>query len=214
MTDSFHILSFSHIRFFPWSNDSIRSISSSFLSSDVLIACVIRLEFSRKRTDSRRDVKPRDKWKFGYINSRSNLNANLYNRNTPSLEDKSYDDRISGNAMRFLSLNKIGRYGETGCSAVRNFNFIWGKKKSVCSIILRVTTLNAKKKEKNASIPFDRQKSEWARTTFRRNFESYVPLSFSLSLSVSRSIYPGFPGWYVDERAPARTYAFYEDNKN
>ena len=182
MTDSFHILSFSHIRFFPWSNDSIRSISSSFLSSDVLIACVIRLEFSRKRTDSRRDVKPRDKWKFGYINSRSNLNANLYNRNTPSLEDKSYDDRISGNAMRFLSLNKIGRYGETGCSAVRNFNFIWGKKKSVCSIILRVTTLNAKKKEKNASIPFDRQKSEWARTTFRRNFESRTSLFLSLSL--------------------------------
>lgn len=212
MTDSFHILSSSHIRFLPWSNDSIRSISSSFLSSDVLIACVIRLEFSRKRTDSRRDVKPRDKWKFGYINSRSNLNANLYNRNTPSLEDKSYDDRISGNAMRFLSLNKIGRYGETGCSAVRNFNFIWGKKKSVCSIILRVTTLNAKKKRKTRYTV----RSPKVRMSGRlfEGISKVTYLSLSLSLSVSRSIYPGFPGWYVDERAPARTYAFYEDNKN
>lgn len=196
MTDSFHILSFSHIRFFPWSNDSIRSISSSFLSSDVLIACVIRLEFSRKRTDSRRDVKPRDKWKFGYINSRSNLNANLYNRNTPSLEDKSYDDRISGNAMRFLSLNKIGRYGETGCSAVRNFNFIWGKKKSVCSIILRVTTLNAKKKEKNASIPFDRQKSEWA-DDFSKEFRK-LRTSLFLSLSLSRLVVLYIPDFRGD----------------
>lgn len=194
MTDSFHILSSSHIRFLPWSNDSIRSISSSFLSSDVLIACVIRLEFSRKRTDSRRDVKPRDKWKFGYINSRSNLNANLYNRNTPSLEDKSYDDRISGNAMRFLSLNKIGRYGETGCSAVRNFNFIWGKKKSVCSIILRVTTLNAKKKEKNASIPFDRQKSEWA-DDFSKEFRK---LRTSLFLSLSRLVVLYIPDFRGD----------------
>ena len=196
MTDSFHILSSSHIRFLPWSNDSIRSISSSFLSSDVLIACVIRLEFSRKRTDSRRDVKPRDKWKFGYINSRSNLNANLYNRNTPSLEDKSYDDRISGNAMRFLSLNKIGRYGETGCSAVRNFNFIWGKKKSVCSIILRVTTLNAKKKEKNASIPFDRQKSEWA-DDFSKEFRK-LRTSLFLSLSLSRLVVLYIPDFRGD----------------
>lgn len=213
MTDSFHILSSSHIRFLPWSNDSIRSISSSFLSSDMLIACVICLEFSRKRTDSRRDMKPRDKWKFGYINSRSNLNANLYNRNTPSLEDKSYDDRISGNAMRFLSLNKIGRYGETGCSAVRNFNFIWGKKKSVCSIILRVTTLNAKKKKKNA-IYRSIAKSQNKHERLFEGISKVTYLSLSLSLSVSRSIYPGFPGWYVDERAPARTYAFYEDNKN
>lgn len=195
MTDSFHILSSSHIRFLPWSNDSIRSISSSFLSSDVLIACVIRLEFSRKRTDSRRDVKPRDKWKFGYINSRSNLNANLYNRNTPSLEDKSYDDRISGNAMRFLSLNKIGRYGETGCSAVRNFNFIWGKKKSVCSIILRVTTLNAKKKEKR-DIPFDRQKSEWA-DDFSKEFRK-LRTSLFLSLSLSRLVVLYIPDFRGD----------------
>lgn len=182
MTDSFHVLSSSHIRFLPWSNDSIRSISSSFLSSDVLIACVIRLEFSRKRTDSRRDVKPRDKWKFGYINSRSNLNANLYNRNTPSLEDKSYDDRISGNAMRFLSLNKIGRYGETGCSAVRNFNFIWGKKKSVCSIILRVTTLNAKKKRKKREYTVRSPKVRISTNDFSKEFRK---LRTSLFLSLS-----------------------------
>lgn len=69
-----------------------------------------------------------------------------------------------------------------------------------------------KKKKKKREYTAKSQNEHDIRTTFRSNFGSYVPPPSSLS--ASRSIYRGFPGWYVDERAPARTYAFYEDNKN